>query len=231
MSEDDAKKWVKNKKNQQEVVDKFFKNYKVSQQKMAVFMAGIPGAGKTEFAENTIKLAMPSLVPVEHDKLVEYIKGYLPENYYNFRSAGNVLVTRIFRDCLKNNYPILFDGTLSQDKGYKNIELCLKKGYRVTVIYIVQDAQKAWELTQARELVKKRAIERSGFMQTCSKINGNLLLLFKRFKDHGKFSFWVLNKRGQTDMSNAISIIHDPTDDQSEIIEKFLQKQYNVGNI
>ena len=68
-------------------------------------------------------------------------------------------------------------------------------------------------------------------MQTCSKINGNLLLLFKRFKDHGKFSFWVLNKRGQTDMSNAISIIHDPTDDQSEIIEKFLQKQYNVGNI
>lgn len=73
MSEDNAKKWVKDKDNQDKVVQKFFEDYKPTKSKLSFFMAGIPGAGKTEFVENTINKLKPKLVPIEHDKIVEYI--------------------------------------------------------------------------------------------------------------------------------------------------------------
>lgn len=140
-------------------------------------MAGIPGAGKTEFTNNAIKEETPELISIEHDQLVEYIKGYKPEEYYNYRKAGSVLVTRIFEECLKNGYAFVFDGTLSHENGIKNINRCFKSKYEVIVVYIVQDTKMAWELTRARELVKKRAIEKQGFIETCNKINANLLRL------------------------------------------------------
>lgn len=71
MNEEDAKKWAKDNANQGEFLKAFFKDYPPQERKLAFFMAGIPGAGKTEFAENTINKVKPKLVPVEHDKLVE----------------------------------------------------------------------------------------------------------------------------------------------------------------
>lgn len=228
MSEEEAKKWVKDKTNQDKVVRLFFKKYKPNKSKIAIFMAGIPGAGKTEFVENTIKNALPNTTPIEHDELVEYIKGYKPENYYNFRSAGSTLVTRVFTECLKEGYSFIFDGTLSHENGKRNITKCLKKGYEVVVIYIFQDASKAWELTQAREVVKKRAIERSGFVQTCQKINPNLLDIFRTNQELPNFSFWIINKQIKTDISQTSAIIHDRQADQSQKIEKFLLRDYNI---
>jgi UDP-N-acetylglucosamine kinase len=158
MKEIEAKAWVKDRANQDKVVTQFFKDFKPSKVKQAFFMAGIPGSGKTEFAENTINIASPILVPIEHDKLVEYIHGYSPENYYVFRKAGSTLVSRILKECLKHGYGFIFDGTLSSPQGVSNINAALKQGYYVIVVYIVQDILKAWNLTQDRELVKKRAI-------------------------------------------------------------------------
>jgi predicted ABC-type ATPase len=227
MNEEQAKQWVKNKTNQSMVVDSFFLKNKPRKVKSAFFMAGVPGAGKTEFAEGVIK-ASPGLVPIEHDQLVEYIDGYAPEAYYNYRKAGSVLVTRIFDECLRNGYPFVFDGTLSHENGAKNITKALKAGYAVIVVYIVQDAGKAWELTKARELVKKRSIERTGFMETCRKINQNLLNVFKEHKNNHQFGFWLIDKQGQHNLRNATAIMHGTTLDNSKEIEKALQKTYNI---
>ena len=46
MTVEGAKKWVKNRKNQDVVVEKFFNDYPPNVNKIAFFMAGIPGAGK-----------------------------------------------------------------------------------------------------------------------------------------------------------------------------------------
>jgi hypothetical protein len=83
MTEEEAKSWVKDKTNQDQVVQQFFKDNKPTKSKIAFFMAGIPGAGKTEFANNAIKEDSPELISIEHDQLVEYIEGYKPEEYYN----------------------------------------------------------------------------------------------------------------------------------------------------
>ncbi len=229
MTEEDAKNWVKDKANQKKVVRQFFKDNKPTKDKTAFFMVGIPGAGKTEFANNAIKEASPELIPIEHDKLVEYIAGYKPEEYYSYRKAGSVLVTRIFDECLRNGYAFIFDGTLSHENGIRNINKCLKQGYKVIVVYIVQDASVAWELTQARELVKKRAIEKTGFIETCNKLNANLLSIFHAHRINSSFEFWIINKQGHSDMSNGTAIIHSEMLDKSAEVEKVLQTPYNIN--
>lgn len=118
MDEAAAKKWVKDKKNQAAVLAKFFKDFPHTDSKIAFFMAGIPGAGKTEFTEQVLRDSLPLLIPIEHDKLVEYIDGYQPENYYNYRKAGSTLVTEVFNACIKHNYSFIFDGTLISREWY-----------------------------------------------------------------------------------------------------------------
>lgn len=232
MDESEAKSWVKNKANQDEVVKRFFRDYPPTKTHMAFFMAGIPGSGKTEFAENTINALNPKLVPIEHDKLVEYIEGYTPENYYNFRTAGSALVSRILKECLTNGYGFIFDGTLSHPKGQKNIKQTLAKGYSVQVIYIVQDALIAWDLTKDRELVKKRAIERNGFVDTCSKINGNLLDVFRSFKEHTGFGFWIFNKNGDLAVGAATPILYNKNSIGTVTeIEEALDFSYNTKHL
>lgn len=231
MDEEEAKKWVKDKHNQQFVLGKFFDTYKHTNSKIAFFMAGIPGAGKTEFAENTIRVGRSTLIPIEHDKLVEYIPTYKPENYYNFRKAGSALVTTVFDECLKYGYAFIFDGTLSHDKGVSNIRKALVAGYEVYIVYIVQDAKLAWELTLARELVTKRAISIEGFVKTCKVINIKLLEIFHKYKNFPNFNFWIIDKRGDHGMENAIAILHGPSFDKSAIIEKRLNKSYNTKTI
>ena len=227
MDEEQAKRWVKDKTNQDKVVDLFFKKNRPTSSRVAFFMAGIPGAGKTEFMENTLKVTK-EFISIEHDQLVEYIDGYKPEEYYNYRKAGSVLVTRIFDDCLRNGYSFVFDGTLSHENGAKNIDKAIAAGYEVIVVYIVQDAKLAWELTQARELVKKRAIEKAGFIETCNKINANLLTILRQHKTDPKFSFWLIDKHGQSTMKKATAYMHNRTLDVADEIEKELQKTYNM---
>lgn len=231
MDEYKAKKWVKDKSNQKMVMDKFLKDYPPTHAKIALFMAGIPGAGKTEFAENTIREATPAFLPIEHDKLVEYIDTYRPENYYNYRKAGSTLVTKLFDVALEHEYAFIFDGTLSHDNSINNINKAIRAGYVVYVLYIVKDARLAWELTRARELNTRRGIEKAGFIDTCNKINLNLRAIFKTHKEHKSFNFWIINKRGVHGIENATAIFHGPGLDKSVAIEKELRKSYNTKEL
>lgn len=231
MTEDDAKQWVKDKFNQTKVLKHVFADCPVLDAKVAFFMAGIPGAGKTEFAESITGDDQPMFIPIEHDKLVEYIDGYKPENYYNFRKAGSTLVTLVFDQVLKTGHSFIFDGTLSHENGSRNIKKALNAGYEVFIIYIVQDAKVAWELTKARELVKKRSIEKSGFINTCNKINSNLKSIFSSFESNSKFNMWVIHKRGLPGVENATAVMHGSGLDQRQEIVKELNNKYNLEDI
>ena len=227
MDERHIRAWAKDKHNQKLVVDTLFSSYKPQRNKVAIFMAGIPGAGKTEFATNTL-MAIPGFMPIEHDALVEYIHGYEPANYYSFRSAGSTLVTKVFENCLKEGYDFIFDGTLTSDQSHHNIQKTLAKGYKVNIMYILQDRTAAWELTQARELVKKRSIEPDGFVKSCQKIHANLLQIFSAHKTDPHFSFWVIDKRFITTDPDAKLILHNEKADHSKEIEELLSNEYGT---
>lgn len=233
MEEDEAKKWVKIKSNQQKVISAAT-GADPRSDKLAYFMAGIPGAGKTELAKGLQGSPLGDFTVIEHDRLVEHIDGYKPENYYDFRTAGSTLVTKLFEHCLKNGYSFIFDGTLSHDNGRRNIKKALDHGFSVIVLYVHQDIKSAWKLTQDRELVKKRSIERSGFIKTCQSITQSLKNIFSLFRDNPAFAFWVVKKNGAPGMENSQMFFHDnidPAGGSSAAIEQILDEEYNTGKI
>lgn len=233
MTEDDARKWTKNRDNQQAVVASFVGEHPRSD-KLAFFLAGIPGAGKTELAKGLQGSPNGDLIVIEHDQLVEHIDSYAPEDYYEFRTAGSTLVTKLFEHCLKNGYSFIFDGTLSHDKGYKNIKKALSHGYSVVVLYVHQDINSAWKLTQDRELVKKRGIRRDGFIDTCTKITTSLQKIFTTFSDNPHFAFWIVKKNGSPGTENSDLVFYDHMDHETgnkAAIEQILAEEYNVSEI
>lgn len=233
MTEDNAKAWAKDKANQQKVIAACVgKNPRAD--KLAFFMAGIPGAGKTELAKGLQGSPLGDFTVIEHDQLVEHIDGYKAENYYDFRTAGSTLVTELFKYCLKNGYSFIFDGTLSHENGYRNIKKTLDHGFSVIVVYVHQDIVSAWKLTQDRELVKKRAIEQTGFIHTCQKITSSLKHIFTSFRDNPNFAFWVVKKNGAPGMENSELFFHDNIDAKGgngAAIERILDESYNIDNI
>ena len=233
MDEEQAKSWVKDKANQQRVIDSILKTTPAKKTKLAIFMAGIPGAGKTEFVQNSRSEVLKSMVVIEHDQLVVYIEGYSPENYYVFRKAGSVLVTRLFNECLKLGLSFIFYGTLSHDRGKRNIQKCINKGFAVLVIYIYQDAHSAWQLTKDRELVKKRSIEKDGFIKTCQSINKNLHDIFQTFHKSDEFTFWIIKKNGAPGMESSELVIYDHQENVGNVkeIESVLDGEYNLEEI
>ncbi len=233
MDENQAKAWVKDKVNQQKVIAKCIGD-SPRIDKLAFFMAGIPGAGKTELAKGLQGSPHGDHIVIEHDQLVENIAGYTPENYYNFRTAGSTLVTKLFEHCLNNGYSFIFDGTLSHENGYKNIKKSLDKGFSVIVLYVHQDIESAWKLTQDRELVKKRAIQRNGFIDTCQKITANLRKIFAAFQESPQFAFWIVNKNGSPGTENSQLIFYDrmdPASGDKAVVEQVLNEEYNVDRI
>lgn len=189
MKKEEIEAWINNQTNLDKVVNQVFDK----QFKHAIFMAGIPGSGKTEFVSG-LKRNFTQDIIIEHDQLVEFLPNYQPKKYYNYRSAGSKIVNAAFKKCLECRHSFIFDGTLAHNAGLSNILKTLKRGYHVQVIYIVLDPEKAWAMTQKRELVTNRGINKDGFTETCKSINSRLLNIFDKCIDHDKFEFIYVEK-------------------------------------
>ena len=237
MTEEQAKAWVKDKINQQAVVDRFFADYPPQREHMAFFMAGIPGAGKTELATNALMEMSHTLVPIEHDKLVEYIDGYRREDYYIYRKAGSVLVTRILNECLKHGYGFIFDGTLSHPNGARNVGRTLNAKYLTVIVYVIQDVDAAWFSTQDRNVVTGRRVEKSGFIETCNNITANLSVIYNTYKDHPGIGFWIFDKRSNPYGSTAPIVAYSNAaklllgSGNISVVEKALTVSYDTSEL
>ena len=174
-------------------------------------MAGIPGAGKTEFVQF---IKRKDIVLIEHDQLLSYLPQYQPKHYCQF---GNILVTKLLNTCFKKQLSFILDGTLSNKESIKHIKRALNKDYLVIVVYILQSKDKAWDFTVKREVETGRPIEKGGFKATCQKIKPNLLDIFQTYKDNSKFLFILVDKPS----NRRLTTIND-----AELIEGMLKKSY-----
>jgi AAA+ superfamily predicted ATPase len=72
---------------------------------ISVFMAGSPGAGKTEFAKNLINRFIQKeeekIVHIDADKIREIMPGYNGKNAYLFQAACSIAMERIHDNVLK----------------------------------------------------------------------------------------------------------------------------------
>ena len=84
----------------------------------AMVMAGLPGAGKTEFLETLLEQAKKSLssdafVRIDLDHIIEIYPNYTPKDYYKFRSQGIVVQSYCVDAAIHGRYNIMLDGTFA----------------------------------------------------------------------------------------------------------------------
>lgn len=140
--------------------------YPPEEQPVAVYMAGSPGAGKTEASIELIDSLGGQVLRVDPDELREELPGYAGANAHLFQRPVSVLVDRILDTAFNQSQSFLLDGTLTNfDKAVSNIQRALRDGRPVQILYVYQEPQQAWAFVQAREAHDGRKIEPETFME------------------------------------------------------------------
>jgi len=136
---------------------------------VSVFMAGSPGAGKTETAKIFIHQFQNKGVEVIHidnDELRKKFEDYQGSNSHLFQRSATLLVEAIHDRVLKKSVSFLLDSTLSSlEKARSNIERSLKRNRYVLIIFVYQEPEQAWNLVKARELVEGRRVPPEVFVK------------------------------------------------------------------
>jgi len=135
---------------------------------VSVFMAGSPGAGKTEASIellNNFSNDGVQIIRIDPDDLRAEFKEYTGENSWLFQGAVSILVERIHDLALKQKQSFLLDGTLTNYRiAEQNIKRSLKKNRVVQILYVYQKPELAWEFVRARELAEGRRIPPGQFI-------------------------------------------------------------------
>lgn len=135
---------------------------------VSVFMAGSPGAGKTEASIELLKNFSNDgvqVIRIDPDDLRVEFDEYTGENSWFFQGPVSILVDKIHDLVLKQKQSFLLDGTLTNyEIAERNIKRSLKKGRVVQILYVYQKPELAWDFVRARELAEGRRIPPQQFI-------------------------------------------------------------------
>jgi len=134
---------------------------------VSVFMAGSPGAGKTEAAIELLdNIGGPPILRIDPDELRSEFPAYTGANSWLFQKAISILIDRILDHAFKQSQSFLLDGTLTNiEVARRNIQRSQKHGRVVQVLYVYQQPMQAWEFVKRREAVEGRRILAEDFVE------------------------------------------------------------------
>ena len=132
---------------------------------VSVFMAGSPGAGKTEASIELLANFIEPIIRIDPDELRAKFPGFNGSNSHLFQSAISVLVEKIHDMALEQSQSFILDGTLSNlNKARDNVKRSLRRGRLVQILYVYQAPLLAWKFVQAREAAEGRRIPPAAFI-------------------------------------------------------------------
>jgi predicted ABC-type ATPase len=148
---------------------------------ISLFMAGSPGAGKTEVSKGLIKKFEDMPMRIDADEIRAFCPGYVGTNAHLFQEAANKGVNILYDHALGNRINCILDGTFAYADVVQNIERSLKKGRRVEVWFVYQDPKIAWAFTKAREAVESRRVAKDVFIRALFKSRENAKMVKEKF--------------------------------------------------
>ena len=201
--EQNAVQWIRRSANKRKVIAKFasLHDHPSPKYPVIIFMAGSPGAGKSEFVKDfkkSLRVVAGSMpVIIDPDATREMLPGYTGKNSFVFQRPISIAVDDLFHSVLKNSQSAIIDSTFSDyNRAKHNIEQVLNKHSTIFIFYIFQHPAIAWHFTQLRELVEGRNIRKGDFIdrflgakETVDKIKQafsdrvHLSLVLKDYKD------------------------------------------------
>ncbi|MGH7973476.1 MAG: zeta toxin family protein [Limisphaerales bacterium] len=133
---------------------------------VSVFMAGSPGAGKTEASIELIARFGSPILRIDPDELRSECPAYTGANAWLFQRAVSVLVEKLHDLALDQSQSFVLDGTLANyDRAVKNIDRSLGRKRTVQILYVYQEPRLAWEFVKAREAREGRRINPEHFIE------------------------------------------------------------------
>lgn len=157
------------KQHKSKLIEQFVGNVKPVSKPVSIFMAGSPGAGKTEFSVHLIEEilgAQDKIVRIDPDEIRLWLPQYVPGKAEYFQDAVSVGVNKLHDYLKSKSYSFLLDGTFSSKSiAESNIQLSLDKKRQILIQYVIQPPEVAWQFTQDREQVDGRNITRENFIE------------------------------------------------------------------
>lgn len=190
---DEALEWVKS--HRKEIIRAFAdaSRHVSDAVRVAVLMAGSPGAGKTEVSRAFIKRLGESegrvAVRIDADEVRGLIPAYDGTNSDLVQKAATQGVYYLVNHVLKKKLNFVLDGTLgNEDRVRENIKRALKRDYHVEIIYVYQAPLRAWELVKARQATEGRSIPREAFLEQYFAARKNANMMKREFGERIKLN-------------------------------------------
>lgn len=161
--------------------------YTPVQNPVAYFMAGSPGAGKTETSIKFIKELEgnePSrkIVRIDADEIRDWIPYYDHKNASEIQHGAGLGVSKLLDHVIDHKLDFLLDGTFSEYKKSRfNIDRCIKHKRKVAILFLYLEPLTAWEYTRKREALEGRHIPKDYFIDSFLKARENVNLIKKEF--------------------------------------------------
>ena len=155
--------------NSKEIVKKYLSGVPKPKAPKSIFMAGAPGAGKTDaskrFLENLSFVDGEKFIRIDADELRKELPGYDGGNADSFQKAATFLAGELHLAALESGVNFVLDGTFSKLEVQKqNICRSLQQGRLVVVIYVHQTPKKAWQFIRIRQETEGRSVPKAKFI-------------------------------------------------------------------
>jgi predicted ABC-type ATPase len=218
----DSKEYAK--KNRDKFYHQVINGKNVSKNKIAIFMAGSPGAGKTEVATELISFYQ-NICLIDADNFREGFPEYNGKNSHEFQSGASWLVGDVFRRVTNQGYSFLLDGTFALESASKNIKQVLKHSYEVNIYFIYQNPFIAWDFVKLREDKEGRNVPKETFINAYFMSRNNVIKVKKKFGE--LININILFK----DFKGEISEIHEDTDNPQLILPELYTTEFLKENL
>jgi len=197
MSEDEikisesAKEFVK--QNKQKIIGKFTNPtiYKPVSTPISLFMAGSPGAGKTEFSKRLTELFVQKPVIIDADEIRKIIPKYIGKKAYLFQKAATKGVNLLYDFVCKMGLNVIIDGTFAYADPVANIKRSLKHNRNIEIYFLYQDPVISWKFTKIRERKEFRNVPKDVFINAYLKSIENVTTVKKDFGNNIKLNLVI----------------------------------------
>ena len=171
--------------------EEYSKDITVSDDKLAIFTAGMSGAGKTEFSI-FLKENDTNLLHIDTDEIREFFRpiGYDGQNSNLFQKVSSRGFDQLFSYALKNNFSLICDSNFATlDVEIQNIQRLLKNNYKIEIFYLYNEPKVCFEYATRREIVTHRKVPKDVFLRSNENSYKTVLTIKDMFQDDVTLNF------------------------------------------
>jgi UDP-N-acetylglucosamine kinase len=203
--------------------------YQPDELPVSVFMAGSPGAGKTEFSKNIISILEKDsdhqVIRIDGDDIRSLLPGYTGDNSHLFQGAVSLVVEKIHDFVLLQKQSFVLDGTFSRyEKAVDNIKRSLDKSRRVFMFYVYQNPETAWRFTKQREKAEGRNIPKESFIDQFFGANETVSRIRREYDE--RVTVFLVKKDFEKNTVDEVVKIKP-----NDLIDDYIKERYTKNNL